>query len=191
MKVFLIGGLLAVLAAASAQRPDPKRIDAIWSAAGDRLSRQTDAWFKLGDYPRTVQILKFHFEMNPKDAEVGTNLGFMLENIEEYDQALAVYIHLRTANPNDPDDAFPEAFFYFRKKAFAKVPPLLEPTIKKQDPHANNYRTLANSYEKMSMFGDSKRVLELYLSRHPDDLAAKAHLERIEKKLKGGVAKKS
>jgi len=190
MKRVFFAGLLALFAVAPSQVPDTKRLNTIWGAVVNRLSRQTDAWFKVGDYPRSIQLLRFHFGLDPTDYEIGTNLGFMLENVEQYDQALAVYIQLRTTNPTEPDDAWPEAFFYFKKKAYAKIPPILEPTIKDHDPHANNYRTLAEAYEKMNMFGDSKRVWELYLSKHPEDLAGKAHLDRVLKKLKEGFSKK-
>lgn len=190
IKQVLAAGLLSLVAAASAQNPDPKRVNAIWDAVQDRLARQTDAWFKEGDYPRTIQLLRIHYSLDTTSFENGTNLGFMLENVEEYDQALAVYIQLRTSNPNEPDDAWPEANFYFKKKAYAKIPPILEPTIKGHDPHANNYRTLAHAYEKMNMLGDCKRVWEQYLSKHPDDLTAKANLNRVLKKIKDGNSKK-
>jgi tetratricopeptide (TPR) repeat protein len=189
MRPILLSALLTLCAATSAQ-PDTKRIDAIWSAANERIGRQTDAWFKAGDFPRTIQLLRFHYNMHPKDYEIATNLGFMLENIEQDDKALAVYIQLRNVNAEDPDSAWPEANFYFKKKAYAKVPPILEPTIKDHDPHANNYRTLAHSYERMNMLADSKRVWELYISKHPDDLTAKANLNRVLKKLKDGSPKK-
>jgi len=190
MKQMLNVGLLVLFAAASAQAPDQKRVNAIWDAATDRLTRQTDSWFKSGDYPRSIQLLRIHFELDTSNYDIGTNLGFMLENVEEDDKALAVYVKLRTLNPNDMDDAWPEAYFYFKKKAYAKVPPLLEPTIKGHGPHANLYRTLADAYERMHMFADSKRVWTIYLGKHPEDLAGKAHLGRVEKMLKDGPPKR-
>jgi hypothetical protein len=41
------------------------------------------------------------------------------------------------------------------------------------------------------MLADSKRIWELYLSKHPEDLAAKANLDRVLKKLKEGSSKKT
>jgi tetratricopeptide (TPR) repeat protein len=185
----LLVGAFCALGAIAWTQPDSKRIGAIWSAANERIGRQADAWFKVGDFPRTVQLLRFHYTLSPGDYEIATNLGFMLENIEQDDKALTVYIQLRTMNPSDPENAWPEANFYFKKKAYAKIPPILEPVIKDKDPHANNYRTLAHSYERMNMLGDSKRVWELYISKHPDDLPAKANLNRVLKKLKEGFSK--
>jgi tetratricopeptide (TPR) repeat protein len=190
MRSAIAAVLLAAAGAASAQSPDPKRVAEIWESVYDRMGRQTDAWFKDGDFPRTVQLLRLHYSLDPTNYEVGTNLGYMLENIELNDEALAVYIRLRTTNPSDPDDAWPEANFYFRRKAFEKVPAILEPTIKDHDPHPNNYRTLAHAYEKLNMLADSKRVWEKYLGKHPDDGAAKLNLARVIKKMKEGGKRK-
>jgi tetratricopeptide (TPR) repeat protein len=185
-RIMLFGLALLCTAASATQNPDPKRVHAIWEAVNERISRQSDVWFKDGDYPRAVQLLRFHYSLDPSDYEVGTNLGWMLENIEQWDQALAVYIQLRTSNPKNLDDAWPEANYYYMKKAYAKVPPILEPTIKGHDPQPNIYRTLAHAYEKMNMFSDCKRVWQLYISKHPEDGTAKANLDRVTKKLSGG-----
>lgn len=191
MRQVLTAGLLAACAASMAQTPDAKRLNEVWEAANNRIVRQCDAWYKDGDFPRTVQLLRFHYALDPSNYEIGTNLGWMLENIDQYDDALAIYIELRTNNPTEPDDAWPEANFYYAKKAYGKIPPILEPTIKGHDPHPNNYRTLAHAYEKLNLLADCKRVWELYLSRHPDDGAAKVNLDRVLKKLKEGFSKKS
>ena len=183
-KGMLLAGLVAAVTVASAQKPDTKRINQIWGAANDRLSRQADAWFEDGDFPRVVQLLRMHNQVEPSNIEIATNLGWMLENVELREEALAVYIALRRQNPNDPDAAFPEANFYFMKKVYAKVPPILEPTMKGR-PHANNYRILAHAYERMKMLADSKRIWELYISIDPNDEAAKANLSRVAKKLGG------
>lgn len=178
--------VLMVFAAGFAQAPNPDRLGAIWSAANERLDRQAESWFHDGDFPRIAQVLRFHVGLEPKDYDRATNLGFMLENIEMDDEALAVYIELRKVNAEDPDSAWPEANFYFKKKAFAKIPPILEPTIKSHDPHPNLYRTLAHSYERMNMLADARRVWDLYISKHPDDAAAKPNRDRIIRKLAGG-----
>ncbi|HTQ10060.1 MAG TPA: hypothetical protein VMI31_08325 [Fimbriimonadaceae bacterium] len=185
MKKGLIAVLLAVTASAFGQLPGTSRVGQIWSALQERLTRQSDMWFKDGDYPRTIQLLRFQYALVPSNYDIGTNLGFMLENVGEDSLALEVYIELRDASPDEPDNWWPEAFFYYKKKAYAKVPPILEPTIKGHDPHANNYRTLAEAYEKMNMFADAKRVWDIYLTRHPDDLAGVAHRKRIIDKLNG------
>jgi tetratricopeptide (TPR) repeat protein len=185
-----IWGLLALSAVATASwsqgAPDPKRVDLIWNHAADRLNQQTDVWFDDGDFPRVINLCRLMYGLYPDDFEVATNLGWMLENIELWDQALAVYIQFRTENPKNPDAAYPEASFYFRKKAYQKVPMLLEPTLKMAThPHSNNYRTLAHSYEKLNLLADSQRVWKQLLSVDPRDEAAKQNLARVEKKLRG------
>lgn len=181
--------ILLSTAVALAQAQENK-VDRVWQALHARLERQNDYWFDKGEFPKTVQLLKFGADFFPTDGELVTNLGWMLENIDRYDEALAVYVRYKNDNPADKDSAWPEANFYFARKAYAKVIPLLEPTISK-DPHANSYRTLAHSYERLNMLNDSKRIWETYLKKHPEDLTAKQNLDRVLKKLKEGSSKKS
>lgn len=186
MKETVLALTLGVLTASGyAQAPDPQRIDAIWGAVNERIARQADSWFDEGDYPKVVQLLRMHYSLEPSDYEIATNLGWMLENIERREEALSVYISFRKGNPKNPDAAFPEGNFYYMKKAYAKVPPIIEPTLK-EHPHPNSYRILAHAYDRMKMYADSKRVWEAYLAEHPDDAAAKANLTKVEKKLSGG-----
>ena len=187
--VFLIG--LAV-SSAFAQQPNKSRVDAIWNHAVDRLNSQTDIWFDDGDFPRVINLCKVMYALYPADYEVATNLGWMLENIEKWDEALAVYIKYRTENAKDPDAAWPEANFYYMKKAYQKVPPILEPTMKMaRKPHPNSFRTLAHAYERMNQLQDSKRVLQAMIQTFPDDAPAKNNLSRVEKKLRGEGTSKS
>jgi tetratricopeptide (TPR) repeat protein len=174
-----------VLLQVTASAPAQSRTNRVWARVEQRLAQQNDVWFKDGEFLKNVQLLKFSFEINPHSYDVATNLGWMQENVEKYDEALATYIRYKNENPKDKDSALPEANFYFMRKAYAKVVPLLEPRIK-LDPHANCYRLLAHSYERLGLLKDSKRVWDLYLSRHADDEAAKLNLKRVEKKLKGG-----
>lgn len=171
---------------AFAQQPNKARVDAIWNHAADRINTQNDVWFEDGDFPRVINLCKVMYALYPSDYEVATNLGWMLENIEKHDEALAVYIKFRTENPNDPDSAWPEANFYYMKKAYQKVPPILEPTLKMaRKPHPNSFRTLAHSYERMNQLQDSKRVWQALLQHTPDDAPAKNNLNRVEQKLRG------
>jgi predicted Zn-dependent protease len=187
---FVVAALCAV-AATSAQDADPKRVDEIMGVAFTRLKRQTDVWFHEGDYPRTIQLLKLHYRLAPRDYDTATNLGFLLESTERDAEALETYVSMRVLNPQQPDAGWPEANFYYAKKAYEKVPPVLERAIRAGDQEPNTFRTLAHAYEKMNMMSDAKRIWELYLAKQPSDLAAKANLTRVLKKLKEGSSKKS
>jgi tetratricopeptide (TPR) repeat protein len=185
MKWALSAAVLASLTLpASAAKEDTPRVQAIWSAALDRMNQQNDYWFDAGDFPRTIQALRLMNVTYPDDYEVATNLGWLLESTEQWDEALVVYIRYGKENPGDPDSAYPEANFYFMKKAYAKVPPILEPTIVKK-PHANSFRLLAHSYEKLGMLKDAARVWHSYIEIVPSDGAAKVNLQRVENKMKG------
>lgn len=184
--------LCLTIGSAMAQQPNQSRVDAIWNVAVDRINAQTDIWFEDGDFPRVINICKVMYSLYPADYEVATNLGWMLENIEKWDEALAVYIKYRSENPKDPDAAWPEANFYYMKKAYQKVPPILEPTMKmSRKPHPNSFRTLAHAYERMNQLQDSKRVWQAMIQTFPDDAPAKNNLNRVEKKLRGEGTGKS
>jgi tetratricopeptide (TPR) repeat protein len=179
--------ILAVIAgSALAQGGKPSRVDAIWNHAVDRLNSQMDTWFEDGDFPRVINMCRVMYALYPSDFEIATNLGWMLENVEKWDEALAIYVKFRTENPRDPDAAWPEANFYFMKKAYQKIPAILEPTMKMgSKPHQNSFRTLAHAYERMNQLQDSKRVWQQMIQVFPKDEPAKLNLTRVEKKIRG------
>ena len=169
---------------AIAAKQESSRIRAIWRVAHERLELQNDYWFDAGDFPRTIQALRMMQSLYPNDYENATNLGWLLESTEQWDDALAVYIRYGKENPDDPDAVYPEANFYFMKKAYAKVPPLLEPSLPRK-PHPNSFRILAHSYERLGLLKDSARVWNSYIALAPADGAAKVNLARVERKMKG------
>ncbi|MBX3118242.1 MAG: hypothetical protein KF784_04195 [Fimbriimonadaceae bacterium] len=163
------------------------RVEEIWDTAANRMSNQNDKWFKDGDFPKCIQSLRMLNLLFPKDEDIATNLGWLLESTEQQTEALAVYVRFRNQNPTDPNATYPEANFYFMKKAYAKVPPLLEKSIKRSPtPHANTYRILAHSYDRLGRLTDAKRVWQAYLKINPSDEAAKANLRKVENKIKDG-----
>ena len=153
--------------------------------ANDRLSTQIDAFFDDGDFPASISLLKVQAEAYPADYDVWTNLGWMQENVEQWDAALVTYVRFKRQNPKDPDAALPEATFYFNRHLYAKVPPLMEDAIKGPS-HPNAYRILARSYEKQQMLGDALRVYKALVQRDPKDLPAQANVRRVEGKIKSG-----
>lgn len=180
MKTLTLALALGLAAFGSAQA---NRVDAIMDFANDRMSSQIDAMFDDGDFPAVISLLRVQAEMYPADYEVWTNLGWMQENIQAWDAALVTYVRYKRQNPKDPDGALPEANFYFMRKLYAKVPPLMEPAIKGKC-HPNAFRILARSYEKQNMLGDAARVYKALTTRDPNDGAAKANLKRVEDKMK-------
>jgi tetratricopeptide (TPR) repeat protein len=125
-------------------------------------------------------------ELFPHDYELETDLGWMLENVEDYGAAIVVYRSYRKAYPKDPEAYYPEAELYFRERLYSKVPPLIEPSLRLgAHPHPNSYRILAGSYERLGLFKDSKRVWDAYLAFTADDGQAKVNRDRVEKKRLG------
>jgi tetratricopeptide (TPR) repeat protein len=160
------------------------RVDAIWSYADARLDSQMDTWFDDGEFPKDIQLLRLTTQLRPSDYESWTNLGWMLENVQDWDGALQVYKEYQANNPHDSDGALPLGEYYFRMKKFALVPPLFEPAIaRRPHPHPNVFRILAHSYERLGKFSDAERVWKSYIAIAPKDDAAKNNLMRVEKKL--------
>lgn len=186
-KALCAAAIALTTSAALAQAPDARRMAEIWGAARARMERQYDAWFDEGDYPRSIGGLTLMNVLWPWDYETATNLGFLLKSVEMQDLELAVYVRFRTDNPDDPDASWPEANYYFQQRLYAKVPPLLEPSINMaRRPHPNTYRLLAHAYERIGMLRDAKRVWEALLAIVPGDAAAQNNLKRVNEKLQGG-----
>ncbi len=186
-RCLMLGSALALLLrVAAAQEPSKQRLDAIWNAVDNRVSQQIDDWFDTGDFPKAIHLLKFQSSYYPHDYDVATNLGWMQENVEEWDAALETYKLYSRNNPNDHDRVLPEGDYLFRRKEYAKIPPLFEPYLK-LTPHPNVYRILAHSYEKMKKYADAKRVWLAYVAAYPKDLAGQSNLRKVEKKLASGT----
>jgi len=182
MNSLILGLILTFARTAPAPTADPQRVSEIWSAANDRLATQLDVWFDYGDFPKCIQLLKLQTSLYPADYDIATNLGWMQENVENYDSALATYTRFKDRNPSDPDNSLPVADFYFRRKAYQKVTATLGTQITKGS-HANAFRILAHAYERQGMLTDSKRIWERYLAMRPNDGAARNNLTRVNKKL--------
>lgn len=186
MRNLLSMALVAVAAVSMAQTPKT-RVGQIWGAATNRMIDQQDIWFEDGDYLPSIQVLKLEAEKWPADYDIWTNLGWMEENVEEWDQALATYVRYRRQNPKDPDAALPEADYFNRKRLFSKVPELLEPEIKYPNCHRNNFVILARAYREMKMYADAVRVWKTLLKRSPNDGPAKHNLQEDSQKLAAGT----
>ena len=183
----LTGAALGQAGAAQAmQATEEQRLDSIWYATTNRISQQVELWYSHGEFLRCIQLLKFETTIFPYDFDNAGLLGWFQESTDDEPGALATYIAFRNANPNDPDGAYMEAMYYYRKRVYAKVPPLLEPLVKMSPhPHANIYRELATSYERLNLLADSKRVWQMYLAVDPSNDAAKRNLDRVLKKISG------
>ena len=179
---FVFGVLAASALCAPNAGVDDARMQQIWRRVENRMTDQTDIWFGAGDYPASINLLRFENAEDPKDYEFVTNLGWMLENVENYDEALVVYVRYRKQNAGMADAPFPEANFYFSRHAYSKVPPLLETTIAAK-PHPNSYRLLAHAYEKLGLLPDAVKVWKKLIADHPEDIGAKANLKKMEARL--------
>ncbi|MBI1332374.1 MAG: hypothetical protein GC165_05805 [Armatimonadetes bacterium] len=163
--------------------PTKDRLDEIWGNVDNRVNEQIDVWFDDGEFPTIISLLKVQYAYSPDDYEVATNLGWMQENIELKNDAIATYTEYLNAHPKDGDAALPLAFLYYNmNKDYAKAVEILEPMLK-YNPRPNTYRVLAKSYERLKKYSDAIRIWELELKRWPDEETAKANIRRVKQKL--------
>lgn len=173
--------LLALTSVALAQSPSPNE-RAMLEEMKDQLSQQADHWFNEGDFPRAIEALRMRYALAPDDLDALTDLGWMLESTDRSGQALALYGEFRRSHPENPDAVLPEAEYYNRKRLFAKIPPLLEGSLK-PNTHANGYRILAGAYERLGRLTDSLRVWESYIKINPNDAQARVNRDRVKNKI--------
>ena len=177
----LLGGF------ASAQLPaGPSGTQEILSATYQRLGDQRDYWFQDGEFPLVAHSLRFQTEWLPADYDLVTSLGWMYGNMDMFDLEISVYTHFMQAFPMEPEAYYPLAEFYFKKRSYPHVVAILEPSLKLgKVPHANSYRVLAHSYDRLGFFQQALGVWETYIKLNPGDQAAKLNRDKVRKKLGG------
>ena len=167
----------------AAEAAPQSREDQIWAAVNDRVGTQIEIWFDEGEFPKVIQLLEFQERMLPSSYDIATNLGWMYENVEDYDSATGVYYRYRDDNPKEPDNVLAAGEYFFRRKQYAKVIEIEAPVIGRKGMHPNNYRILANAYERLHKYKESEAILMKYLAIAPDDGQSKKNLERVRKKM--------
>ncbi|HXH60904.1 MAG TPA: hypothetical protein VNI20_06050 [Fimbriimonadaceae bacterium] len=179
-------GLVIALFAVPALAQDSDRVAEIMGYVEQRAFVETKAPFDVGDYPKTIQIQRMRFVLNPQNEELATNLIWMLGNVEYHTEELATAIKFRLQNPQNPDRGLPEAFIYQTLKAYARIPGIIEPDIERTPaPHGNTFRVLGHAYEKLGFYKDALRVWELAVRAHPEDDVFVMLRDRTRKKLGG------
>jgi tetratricopeptide (TPR) repeat protein len=159
------------------------RVRTIWVAAYNRINQQSDVWFERGDYPKIIQSLRFQASLYPNDYETASNLGWMLENIQQPEAGRAAYRRYVKNNPKDPDGALMEAQSLFIKREFAKALTVAEPALTDKA-HPNLFRIVANAHSRMKNYDKSIKVWERYLKLYPKDLSALQNLKRAQERKK-------
>lgn len=178
MKIAALVSALLLTGAAIAQ----DRVDEIWGHATNRIADQLDQSFEDGDFPFVISMLKVSFADEPKNYDTATNLGWMLENVQDWAEAEEFYKQFRLDNPGNPEAAYPLGYFYYIRKRYSEAEQVLEPTLKVAV-HANTFRILAKCYEREKKYAEAIRVWELQIKKWPDDLPAKANIDRVKKKM--------
>jgi tetratricopeptide (TPR) repeat protein len=179
--VFLLGIICGLISTVTAQ----DRSAEIWSHIDYRFDREMNLLYEDGNFPLVVEMLKVQLSYDPKNYDTFTNLGWMLENIERFDEAEKLYKQFQADYPKSSDGAYPLGYFYYMRKRYQDCINVLEPSLKlKPTPHPNTFRLLGKSYERLNKFNDAIRVWQLQLKAYPKDGPAKVNIDRVKAKLK-------
>lgn len=160
-----------------------KKSDQVFRIIEEEMMGEANEWFEDGEFARVVQVCRLRYGLYPGNYDATTDLGWMLTNIEEDEQAIEVYRAYLTENKKDVDRGLPLATYFVIEKRFKDVIDVLEPIVGEKGQHANNYRLLARAYEKENRLKDAIETFKRMLKVFPDDMTAKANLNRLEKKL--------
>lgn len=162
---------------------EPSRVDWVIYYMDKAIKEPTDQWFTDGEYTASVQLLKLRYEISPFHYDALTDLGWMLENMTQWNDAEGYYTRYIDEYPEYIDSSLPLGQFYLFRKNYQKVIDTLEPQLKRK-PHANQYRILARAYDLLQKPVDALRVYRELISQYPDDAQAKVNAERMEKKIR-------
>lgn len=161
------------------------RLSEIWDHIDNRVLMQTDIWYELGEFPSCVSLLRIQAAYTPDNYDVCTNLGWMLENIDRNDDALAAYLDFGNRHPNVGDAIFALGNAYFNMKDYKNSIKYLEPSLDKH-PNENSYRILAKAYERDGRPKEAIRIWELELTRFPNEQTPIANIKRVKAKMAAG-----
>lgn len=191
MKNWLVGICSFCLAGAlfaQSQMPasTQKKLDAMWDRLEYDMMRLSDFYWHEGQHLRLVRMLYVLVEVNPKNVETFSALGWVLDSYGNERKAFQIYDRGIAANPNDWDLYFDAGFWHFQKKNYQSALKYLQKAVSFKDAPPMVWKTLAHTYDRMGQVEKSLEIWEKLVKMDPEDGANKSNLERVKKKASGG-----
>lgn len=165
--------------------PAQGRSGAILDGMEEILTRRLDQCFHAGLFEECTTILRVMSGMHPGDAQISDDLVYMLGNVDRHGEALAEAIRFHKQNPKSLLGTEQLARYYFMRKLYTKVPPILQ-AVPVKSRTLNVSLMLGRSLEEIGLLKKSLDVWEARLKLFPSDPSAKRHIERLKKKIAGG-----
>lgn len=172
---FTIIAALAICGSAMAQNNVGKVKDTLESA----LMLKLDTYWHSGKYEECITVLRALTAAKPEDAELSSNLVFMLGNVGRNDEAVQQSIKFNRAYPKNLRGAEDLAALYMRHKLYSRVPAVMEPVLEQASGLAD-FVMLGKSYEELGLVAESLRVWQIRLKKFPDDPTTKARVNRLK-----------
>lgn len=161
------------------------RTEGIYELYEARLIARTESLFHDGRFEECLTILRIQHGMRPEDADVHSQLVWMLGNLRRQEEATRETIAYRRLYPLSPVACEDEAKLYMFAKLYRRIPPVLEPVIESSTT-LGNFVMLARAYEELGLYRSALRVWELRAKKFGDMQNITLNIERLKKKLAGG-----
>lgn len=180
---------LTLLSAGFSQQKMPdatrKKLDYVADRIQDQSVIAADYYWHKGVHHWMMGMLFFLIELDPKDVELYSGLGWILDSNDMPDRALEVYERGIKANPTKFDNYYDAGFFHYQKKNYEKAADYARQAVSKGAP-AVVYKLLAHSYEKMKNYEKALEVWEQIRKLTPDDVAIDHNVKKLKALMTGG-----
>lgn len=177
----------ALYAQSSVPAATQKKMDVLWKRAEYRMVVIGDHYWHDGFHYHLMRMLFVLAEVNPKNVETFSNLGYILDSYGQSKRAFQVYDRGIAENPNEFDLYLDAGFWQFQKGNYAQATRYLEKAITFKNAPVIVFKTLAHTYERMGETDKSIKMWEQTVRRFPNDAASKVNLERVRRKAQGGT----
>lgn len=190
MKHWLVGLFMtfwfASLYAQSGMPPaSDHKLEYILDRMEEQVNKTADFYWHQGMHLHLVRALFLMIEINPKNIETYSMLGWLLDGYGESRRGFAVYERGIALNPDEYELYYDAGFWHFQKRNYAKAAEYLEQAVKRKAPPVV-WKLLAHSYSRLGKYEKALEVWEQVRKMTPDDGAVELNVRKIKEKMAGG-----
>jgi len=174
LALVLACGCLALLAAPARAGGDgsPKQVDAIVSAAVDKMWTHVDDYFHHGDYPRIIALSRIMTEADPHFEECFSDAGWLMDSLGRKDDAKAYYALMVSRNPQSSYAYYAQGFFLYNSlHDYPSAVESFQKDVTLQTAEVLDWRMLAHTYEKLKDWPHAVATWQAIKKRWPHGAA--------------------
>ncbi|NUL82978.1 MAG: tetratricopeptide repeat protein [Armatimonadetes bacterium] len=178
---------IAVVSCLLAQQKPPALTLAKLGFINERVEEQitisVDYCWHNGYHHWMMGMLFFLIEIDPKNTERYSTLGWILSSNGRHSEAVKVYERNMKENPGLSDAFYDAAYHFYQRKDYAQAVKYAEMAASKPGAEGVVFRLLAHSYERTNQFAKALAAWERLLKIAPNDGAAQGNMKRIREKM--------